>query len=374
MTIYPGTVYLTQDKSLGIFVPQEYNVAAKSLIDEVLAGASVAGEQVNFGVLRTLCKIVGEPAPHLDEKASPVVLTHAEAVHFENIMAQFVLRSDLRYRIKRVCQVCGRTTIEDPARVAERAEQAQRTYESALIGTRISATQLANSGHSGLAMLRWLAAPPKPSTVIYCPDCDSNDFELSPVTYCPDCRDRRDELVLVRCPVPDCDHDFTASVRDRVWTTSASALQQFNVSYKYSAVINAACALDDFARSEQVDFLLQHVTADTGIFGVARCMWINGRKRDTIMLVTSEGICWSSKRLLVLTGSDSLSWADVTGAARTNSATDDIELTQANGATITFGQFTGNGQVLGIGVPSTLLGFGVQTIRRLAASMSGRRS
>ena len=374
MEIYPGTVYLTQDKSLGMFVPQEYNVAAKSLIDEVLAGGSVAGEQVDFGVLRNLGKIVSEPAPHLDEKASPVVLTHAEAAHFEIIMAQFFLRSDLPYRIKRACRVCPRTTIEDPARVAQRAEEIQRSYESAVMSNRISAIQLANSGHSGLAILRMSASPPKPSTAIYCPDCDSSDFELSPVTFCPDCRDRRDELVLVRCPVPDCDFDFTASVRERVWTTSASALQQFNVSYKYSAVINAACALDNFVRNGQIDFLLQHVTAATGIFGVARCMWVNGRKRDTIMLVTSERICWSSKRLLVLTEGDSLSWADVTGAAKTNSATDDIELTLVNGATITFAQFIGNGQALGIGVPSTVLGFGVQTIRRLAASMSSCRS
>jgi hypothetical protein len=41
---------------------------------------------------------------------------------------------------------------------------------------------------------------------------------------------------------------------------------------------------------------------------------------------------------------------NVSGAAKTNSATDDIELALANGATITFAQFIFNGEVLGIGV------------------------
>jgi hypothetical protein len=369
MESYPGAMYLSEDKSLGIFVPHEYNVTAKNIVDEILGGAAVAGPEVDREVLRNLAKIIGEPGAVRDESGPPVVLSHTEALHFEVVMAQFYLRAALPYRIKRVCRTCARTVVEDPVRVAQRAEHARRTYENAVTGNRISASQLVNGGHSGLAMLRLLSAPPKPSLEASCPSCDSTDFDRFEVTYCPACHSLRDEFLLIECP--DCDHDFIASVREHVWTTADNARQDFNVSYKHSAVTNATATLDRFLRDGQLDFLKSHITADSGIFGVARCMLIDNRKRDTIILVTAEGIHWSSKRFLVLTEDRSVSWADI-GRARTNSTGDGMELTLTNGGIITFDKFTGAGALLGIGVPDKLTDFDTQTIRSLAALMCRR--
>jgi hypothetical protein len=366
---YPGSLYLSQDRSLGIFVKHEVNVAVKESIDKVLNGASTAGPRLDRDVLRNLSRIVGEPNERQDENGPPTVLSHAEALHFEAIRAQFFLRDDLPNRIKRTCQVCHNTTVEDPAQLAQRAADAQRSYERNRFIDRLAAQSLSNSGHPVEGLMRMLYTPPKPSLDIFCPVCNGKNFDRARVTFCPECHNLRDESLLIQCP--QCDYDFVAPVREHIWTTSANALREFNVSYKYSAVSNAARALDINMNNGQMKFLAGHITADTSIFGVARCRLIDNRKRNTLLLVTSAGICWCSRIYLVFAPGGSLKWAEVASAARTSNAIDDVRLTSRAGRTVTFGSFTGGGKALGIGVPGGVKAFDPQAIRQLIARMRG---
>ncbi len=369
MESYPGCLYLSQDKNLGIFVQHEVNVAARESIDKVLSGASTAGPRLDRDVLRNLSKIVGEPTAQQDENGPPTVLSHAEALHFEAIRAQFFLRDDLPNRTKRTCQVCHNTTIEDPARLAQRAADIQRTYDRTRFIDRLAAQSLSNSGHPVEGMMRMLYTPPKPSLDIICPVCNGTEFDRSRVTFCPECHNLRDEFLLIQCP--DCDYDFVAPVRERIWTTGANALREFNVSYKYSAISNAVRALDRNANDGQINFLAGHITVDTSIFGVARCRLIDNRRRNTVLLVTSEGICWCSRIYLVFTPGGSLKWEEVAGVSRTSNAVDDIRLALPAGKSVTFGSFIGGGKALGIGVPGGVKAFDTQTIRHLIAGMRG---
>jgi hypothetical protein len=349
---HPGEIYLSQDESLGIFATHEFHMAAKDIIDKVLAGASIAGPQPDRDVLRNLSKIVGKPTAQQDENGPPIVLSHVEALHFEAIMAQFYLRDYLPDRIKRVCPVDGTMAIEDPVYLAQRAEHIQREYDRNIFINNMTARQRIDSGHPVEGLFRLFLAPQKPSLDPVCPGCGSTEYDRFRVTFCPECKNRREEFLLVECP--DCDHDFVASVREHIWTTGAKALQAFNVSYKYSAVINAVRDLDGYARDQQINHLLGQITADTGIFHVARCRLIDNRRRDTLLLLTTEGISWSSKRYGFFTEDGSLQWAQVASVSESSNGGDDFGLALPGGRTITFSSFTGNEKVLSIGIPDDL--------------------
>jgi hypothetical protein len=364
---HPGNLYLSPDKSLGIFVPHEFNIAARNIINEVLAGASTAGPGLDRDVLRNLTRIVGQPTAQQDENGPPVVLSRDEALHFEAIMAQFDLRYDLPDRIKRTCPVCDTTTIEDPAHLAQRAKDIQRDHDRNTFINNVAARQLIDSGHTVEGVFRMLLAPKKPSLDLPCHVCGGRQFDRSRTTFCPECHNRRDEFLLLQCPY--CEHDFVASVREHIWTTGANALLAFNISYKQSAVINAVRALDRYALDKQIKFLLGHITADTSIFGVARCALIDNRKRDTVLLVTSECICWSSKRFLVLTEDSSLKWEEVADVS--SNTLNDVRLALSDGRTITFASFLGDGRALGVGASDRARAFDAQTIRHLITAMGG---
>jgi hypothetical protein len=345
----PGGIYLSQDECLGIFVPHEHHVAAKNIIDGVLAGASTAGPQLDWDILKRLSKIVGEPTAQQDENGPPVVLSHTEALHFEAIVAQIYLGDYLPERVKRVCRVDGTWEIEDPVYLARRADNIQREYERSVFINNSAAQQQIDSGHLVAGAFRMLLAPQKPSLDIPCPGCGGTEYNRFSVTFCPECQNLREEFLLIQCP--HCDHDFVAPIREHIWTTRADALRAFNISYKHSAVIDAVHGLDGYALDGQINHFLGQITADTGIFGVARCRLIDNRKRDTLLLFTSEGICWSSKRYRLYTEDGSLRWEQVASVSGNSNAAEDFRLALPDGITITFGSFTDNGKALDIGVP-----------------------
>lgn len=365
---YPGSVYLSQDKSLGVFVRQELDVAAKNIIAEVLAGASTTGPQLDRGALRSLSKIVGQPAAHQAESGPPVVLSHAEMLHLEVIIAQSYLRQNLPDRVRRVCPVCAETAIEDPAYLAQREEEVRREYDRNKFISAVAAQGLDKSGHPFEALLRFLYTPPKRSLGIVCPVCGGRKFDRSRVTFCPRCHNLRDEFLLVQCP--GCDYDFTASVRERIWTTGAEALQEFNVTSKYSAVTNAVRALGGHVRQGQISFLTEGVTAQTTLLGVARCGLIDNCRRDTVLLITSDGIRWCSKRHLAGAEGRSLKWAEVAAVPRVRSADGDVRLNLPDGRTVTFG-FIGAGKALGIGTAAGARALDAKAIWRLIAMTRG---
>jgi hypothetical protein len=342
MKSHPGEIYLTCDKSLGIFIPHEYHVAAKKMIDDALDGAD---PQLDRDALRNLREIVGHPAAHQDENGPPVILPRTEALHFEVIVAQFFLRRYLPERVKRVCQLDGTWRIEDPAYMAERADRIQREHDRNVLINNLAAQQQIDSGHTTAGLLRLLFPPQKPALEIPCDECGGVEYDRFKVTFCPGCRKRREESLLIQCPY--CEYDFVASVREQIWTTSANALRAFNVSYKRSAVINAIHDLDGFATTRQVEYLLGHVTADTGLVDIARCRLIDNRRRDTLLLVTTDGVCWSSRKCLSFKKDGSLQWKQVASVSGKN----DYRLTMSGGATLTFSSFTSDGKALGIGVP-----------------------
>jgi hypothetical protein len=340
-------------------------MATQGLIEEVLTGAmTTAGSQLDREVLRRLAGIVGRPMTEMDENGPPAVLTHAEALHLEAIVAQFYLRNKLPDRIKRSCQTCTFYAIEDPAYLAQREEEMQRIYDRSKLLDYIAAQQLADSGHEAEAYMRLFSAAPKPSLVMPCTECGSIKYDYSRVTYCPECRQRREELLLVECP---CGYDFIGSVREDIWTTVNLARQRYRTCYRQLVVLDAIYALDGWANTEQIVFLLDYIDVNTGIYGVARCSWVDYRKRNTLLLVTTEGIRWSSKRFLKFMTGRSVNWAEVSDAAAPNDAADSILVRLTDGSAVTFGSFIGDGRPLGIGVSTEVINFGARTIRRLAS-------
>jgi len=349
---FPGSVYATPDQSGAIFVVPESCHLLANVISEVINEPTTAGPTLDITVLRELLELIGEYKIPVNEDAPPVVLSQELAIYLQLIIEQIIIQSTLPVKLQFTCRDCGKVWLDDPDRIAQReAEQRNARRSQALFDI----TNVANAiegHHKILAGIRGYAALTRgqPNSDIRCSYCRGNRLDRKYVTFCPNCHELRTEAILLECT--NCAYNFRDLSSGQLWTTVAEALDQFKLSFKQVAISEAMHSLYRYALPNQVNDLVSGLSPSEQLLGISRCGVVGNRRRNTFILFTSEKIVWTSQGLLS-SERHMVPWNQVQELSDPADGSGDARLTLADGSTVVFSAFIGQGiDMSASGLPS----------------------
>ena len=344
---FPGRVYMTPDKNMGIFLDPENRDVLKNAIDQMISEPAIAGPPLDMAMLGELREVVGESRIPVSEDGPPVVLSRELSIYIELILGQFFVRLTVPLKIRLTCQECGAERIADPARIAKRQQEAEQNRRTPAIMDSVAGMNMAVE-HPWFAILRSYGAISRthPSNEFTCRNCDGEHLDLEYVSFCPKCHTPRAEAVLLQCP--DCGYDFRTYSHDQVWSTSTEALREFKASYKKAVISEKVTTLYGRPMPGQARNLASGISPDETLLGICRCSIVGNRRKDTIILFTSEKIAWSIQGFWASTGivspeRHSVTWSQVQDISGPAHGTAGVWLKLTDGATIFLGGFIGTG-------------------------------
>jgi DNA-directed RNA polymerase subunit M/transcription elongation factor TFIIS len=338
---FPGNVYMTPDRNEGVFLDPESCETLRNSIDATINEPKVAGPSLDLATLRELRATLDESKIPVNEDGPPVVLSRELAIYLELVIGQFFIAAEIPPKIQFSCRTCRNKWIDDPDRLAQHQADMQKAQNATTIMDTVATINMSYN-HPFLAILRDYGARTRsqPNYEIRCGRCRGNQLTPQHVIFCPECGSLRDESVVLQCP--KCNYDFRTHERGQIWTTSAEALREFNISYKTIAISEKVASLYGGVLPGQIINLTADISPDERLLGVCRCSIFGNRRRDTIILFTSEKIAWTAQGLL-RSERGSAKWRQIQEISDPDDGTAGVWLKPTDAAPVFFGGFISRG-------------------------------
>jgi rubrerythrin len=339
----PGRVYLTPDGNSGIFLTPENSAALVSIIEQVEGEPTIAGPEVDLTPLSELRHLLGMSSASVREDEPPTVLSQELAVYLELIVLHADVKGSLSPKLRFKCHNCQEEFTRDPEHLARRQAEAKAREHNATLNDMFRIDSQAHAHHRfgtalavGMAMTR-----PRYSAEVVCPNCGHNRLDVWDVTNCPHCGKPRREMMLLRCP--DCKYDYRERSGGPIWLPSSQAIDAFRVHWKQTAIINTVSSLWVTTMPRQIGDLIADLSPDEQLIGICKYSWMNGQKRNVIVLFTSEKVVWTVRRKALWSDRSWRAWDQIQEISSSTDGQGELYVVQSNGVAVRFSGLTGPG-------------------------------